>query len=108
VADETTQPEEVTRLVKAIEAFEAIEDDEACAVAVGAALNDWPQHQVRLRKLRQERVQALKEQGKTWAEIGKLLGGISGARAQQIGAGISGAERRRRGEGAKKPPKEGS
>ncbi|MFD7996859.1 hypothetical protein [Streptomyces mexicanus] len=89
------QPEEVTRLMEAIKAFEAIEDDEACAVAVSQALKDWPEHQVRLRELRQQRVQALKAQGKTWEEIGRLLGGISAARAQQIAAGVSGAQRRK-------------
>ena len=94
------QPEEVTRLVEAIKAFESIEDDEACAVAVSQALKDWPNHQVRLRELRQQRVKALKEQGKTWEEIGRLLG-ISAARAQQIAAGVSGAQRRK-AEAAKK------
>ncbi|MFF9043315.1 hypothetical protein [Streptomyces parvulus] len=88
--------EEVQRLVETIEAFEAIEDDEACAVAVSQALAQWPDHHSRLRELRQRRVQSLKEQGRTWAEIGQLLGGISAARAQQIGAGLSGASRKRR------------
>jgi hypothetical protein len=96
------QPEEVTRLVEAIKAFEAIEDDEACAVAVSQALKDWPDHQVALRELRQQRVRALKDQGKTWEEIGRLLGGISAARAQQIAAGVSGAQRRKAAEAAKK------
>jgi hypothetical protein len=96
VADE---PEEVRRLLEAIEAFEAIEDDEACAVAVSEALKRWPDHHSKLRALRQQRVQALKAQGKTWAEIGELLGGITAARAQQIGAGLSGAERKRRERG---------
>lgn len=95
MTDDPPEPEEVTRLVEAITAFEAIEDDEACAVAVSKALKDWPEHQVRLRKLRQRRVQALKARGLTWQEIGRLLGGITAARAQQIGAGISGAQRRR-------------
>jgi hypothetical protein len=88
------QPKEVTRLVEAIKAFEAIEDDEACAAAVSQALKDWPDHQVKLRELRQQRVKSLKEQGKTWAEIGRLLG-ISAARAQQSAAGVSGAQRRK-------------
>ena len=92
----TDEPEEVTRLVEAIEAFEAIEDDEACAVAVSKALAAWPDQHSKLRALRQQRVQALRVQGKTWAEIGDLLGGVSAARAQQIGAGLSGAERKRR------------
>lgn len=87
------EPEEVERLVEAIEAFEAIEDDAACAVAVSKALDGWPQHHSRLRELRQQRVNALKNQGKTWKEIGQLMGGISAARAQQIGAGHRGAKR---------------
>lgn len=101
MADEPQQPEEVTRLVEAIEAFEAIEDDEACAVAVSRVLKDWPDHQVALRELRQKRVQALKAQGKTWPQIGKALG-VSAARAQQIAAGVSGAQRRK-ADAAKKP-----
>lgn len=96
------EPEEVTRLMEAIEAFKAIEDDEACAVAVSKALTYWTQQQPGLRTLRQQRVQALKAQGKTWEEIGKILGGISAARAQQIAAGVSGASRRRAAEAAKK------
>jgi hypothetical protein len=64
-------------------------------------LQDWPGHQVRLRELRQQRVQALKARGKTWQEIGLLLGGISAARAQQIAAGVSGAQRRKAAEAAK-------
>jgi hypothetical protein len=95
------QPEEVTRLVEAIKAFESIADDEACAVAVSQALQDWPGHQSALRELRQQRVQALKAQGKTWQEIGRLLGGISAARAQQIAAGVSGAQRRKAAAAAK-------
>lgn len=98
------QPEEVTRLVEAIKAFEAIEDDEACAVAVSLALTHWTKEQPQLRKLRQKRVQALKAQGKTWEEIGRLLGGISAARAQQIAAGVSGAQRRK-GEAKKQAEK---
>lgn len=89
------QFEEVTRLVEAIKAFEAIEDDEACAVAVSQALTHWTEQQPRLRELRQKRVKAMKAQGKTWEEIGRLLGGISAARAQQIAAGVSGAQRRK-------------
>lgn len=88
-------PEEVKRLVQAIQDFEAIEDDAACAAAVSKALADWPAHHARLRELRQSRVLALKEQGKTWREIGVLLGGISPARAQQIGAGIRGERQHR-------------
>lgn len=89
------QTQEVKRLVEAIAAFRDIEDDEACAVAVSRALEDWPGYQTKLRQLRQQRVNALKEQGRTWKEIGQLLGGVSAARAQQIGKGLSGAQRRR-------------
>lgn len=89
------QTQEVKRLVEAIAAFRDIEDDEACAVAVSRALEDWPSYQTNLRQLRQQRVNALKEQGRTWKEIGQLLGGVSAARAQQIGKGMSGAQRRR-------------
>ena len=87
------EPEEVRRLVEAIEAFEAIEDDEACAVAVSKALAAWPVQHSKLRELRQQRVQSLRGQGKTWEEIGRLLGGITAARAQQIGAGLRGSKR---------------
>ena len=87
------EPEEVRRLLEAIEAFEAIEDDAACASAVTRALDQWPDQHSKLRELRQKRVQALKDQGKTWAEIGQLLGGITAARAQQIGAGLRGTKR---------------
>lgn len=96
------KPEEVTRLVEAIKAFESIADDEACAVAVSQALQDLPDHQVQLRELRRRRVQALKAGGRTWEQIGQLLGGISAARAQQIGAGVSGAQRRKAGQAAQK------
>ncbi len=89
------QPEEVTRLVEAIKAFEAIEDDEACAIAVTQALTHWTEQQPRLSELRRTRVQAMKAGGKTWEEIGRLLGGLSAARAQQIAAGVSGAQRRK-------------
>lgn len=91
MADEP--PEEVTRLLEAIAALEGIDDDAACAVAVSKVLDDWPDHHSRLRQLRQKRVQSLKERGMTWKEIGALLGGISAARAQQIGAGLRGVKR---------------
>lgn len=89
----TDESEEVKRLVEALDAFAAIEDDEACAVAVSKAMEQWPDLHARLRELRQQRVNALKAQGKTWAQIGQILGGISGARAQQIGAGLRGTKR---------------
>ncbi|MFE5868778.1 hypothetical protein ACFQ6V_09005 [Streptomyces roseifaciens] len=94
------EPEEVRRLLEVIEAFEAIADDAACALAVSRALDAWPDHHSRLREIRQQRVNALKGQGKTWKEIGEeALGGVSAARAQQIGAGLR---------GAKRPPKKGA
>ncbi|WP_254645173.1 hypothetical protein [Streptomyces malaysiensis] len=79
--------------MEAIEAFAAIEDDAACAAAVTQVLDDWPAHHSRLREIRQKRVNALKGQGKTWQEIGVILGGVSAARAQQIGAGLRGTKR---------------
>lgn len=97
MADEPDRNEEVNRLVEAIRAIEAIEDDVECAKAVAETLDEWPQHQKWLRGVRQKRVQALKEQGKTWAEIGALLG-VSPQRAQAIAAGLSGSVRRKRGE----------
>lgn len=87
------QPEEVQRLLEAIDALAAIEDDAACASAVTSVLNMWPDHHARLRQLRQQRVQALKDQGKTWAEIGEILGGVHPTRAQQIAKGLRGTKR---------------
>ncbi|MGW0939879.1 hypothetical protein [Streptomyces sp. NPDC002666] len=95
MVNDPEQIQEVNRLVEAIAAFRDIEDDEACALAVSRALEEWPSYQTKLRQLRQQRVNALKEQGRTWKEIGQLLGDISAARAQQIGKGQSGAQRRR-------------
>ncbi len=92
------QPEEVKRLLEAIEALAAIEDDAACASAVTLVLNEWPGHHARLREIRQERVQALKDQGKTWAEIGTILGGVHPTRAQQIAKGLRGTKRPTKGE----------
>lgn len=86
------QPEEVRRLLEAIEALESIEDDAVCASAVTAVLNDWPTHHARLREIRQERVRALKDSGKTWAQIGEVLG-VHPTRAQQIAKGLRGTKR---------------
>ncbi|MEV7867455.1 hypothetical protein AB0P17_15440 [Streptomyces sp. NPDC088124] len=88
------QPEEVKRLMKAIEDLEAMEDDAACTAAVSEALRDWPAYHARLRQLRQSRVQSLRErQGKTWPEIALIIGNVTAARAQQIGAGLRGSKR---------------
>ncbi|MBW1603419.1 hypothetical protein JJV70_15165 [Streptomyces sp. JJ66] len=91
----TNESEERRRILEAIEALEAIEDDAHCTAEVSAALKDWPQYQKRLRELRQRRVQALRGQGKSWKEIASIIGGITPARAQQIGQGLSGAVRRK-------------
>ncbi|MFF2522453.1 hypothetical protein [Streptomyces liangshanensis] len=77
----------------AIEALQGIEDDAACASAVTKVLNDWPDLHSQLREIRQQRVQALKAQGRTWAEIAVILGGVHPTRAQQIGAGLRGSKR---------------
>jgi hypothetical protein len=105
VADEPDRNKEVNRLVEAIEAIEAIEDDVECAKAVAEALDEWPQYQKWLRGVRQKRVQALRAQGKTWPEIGALLG-VSPQRAQAIAVGISGAQRRKAAEAAKQESEE--
>jgi hypothetical protein len=88
------QPKEVKKLVEAIEALEAIEDDAVCTAAVSEALRNWPDYHARLRKLRQSRVQALREQqSKTWPEIAAIIGDVTAARAQQIGKGLRGVKR---------------
>jgi hypothetical protein len=97
VTDEPDRNKEVNRLVEAIRAIEAIDDDVECAKAVAETLEEWPQYQKWLREVRQKRVRALKTQGKTWAEIGALLG-VSPQRAQAIAVGLSGSVRRKRGE----------
>ena len=91
----TKEPREVDQLVEAIAAFEAIEDDAECTVAVSKVLAEWPQYHARLRQLRQERVQALRAQDLTWAQIAEIIGGITPERAQQIGKGLSGAARKK-------------
>ncbi|MEU9581556.1 hypothetical protein [Streptomyces chilikensis] len=83
--------------METLESFEGISDDVACAQAVTQVLERWPDYHARLRELRQERVQRLREQGRTWREIGELLGGVSAARAQQIGAGLRGNKRPAKG-----------
>lgn len=98
MTDGPERNKEVNRLVEAIRAIEAIEDDVECAKAVAETLDEWPQYQKWLREVRQKRVQALRAQGKTWPQIGALLG-VSAQRAQAIAAGLSGSIRRKRGEG---------
>ncbi|MEU2185215.1 hypothetical protein [Streptomyces thermolilacinus] len=93
------EPEEVKRLMEAIEAVAAIEDDAACAQAASKLLEEWPTFHSRLREIRQQRAQSLKAQGKTWAEVAAALGGVTPSRAQQIATGLR---------GTKRPPKKGS
>ncbi|WP_328920667.1 hypothetical protein OG911_28095 [Streptomyces sp. NBC_00208] len=87
------EPKEVKRLMEAIDALEAMEDDAACTAAVSEALRKWPSTHARLRELRQSRVQALRNQNKTWPEIAAIIGDVTAARAQQIGAGLRGSKR---------------
>ncbi|MCP3820093.1 hypothetical protein NLX86_18930 [Streptomyces sp. A3M-1-3] len=88
-------PKEVQRFLDAVSALEQIEDDAACAKAITDVLKDWPDSHARLREIRQERVLKLREQGKTWQEIGDLLG-IHFTRAQQIAKGLRGSKRPKR------------
>lgn len=90
------EPKEVERLLEAIAAFEAIDDDAECTRVVSQALKDWPELHSRLRALRQARVQSLREQKLSWAQIAEIIGGeITPERAQQIGKGLSGATRKK-------------
>ncbi|WP_432091048.1 hypothetical protein [Streptomyces sp. NRRL F-5630] len=86
------QREEVLRFLEAVKALEAIEDDAACAEAITQVLEDWRQSSPRLREERQRRVLNLREQGKTWQEIGDIMG-VHFTRAQQIAKGLRGNKR---------------
>lgn len=87
-------PEEVKRLLEAIDAFEAIEDPAERTSAVSAALRKWPDYHARLRQLREASVRTLRdEQRKTWPEIAKIIGDVTPERAQQISKGVSTAQR---------------
>lgn len=92
------QVEEVRRLLEAIERLEQMQDDEACARAVTQVLDTWPDHHARLRELRQERVQRMKDAGMTWAQIGEVLG-VHYTRAQQIAKGMRGTKRPKKDDG---------
>ncbi|WP_232246443.1 hypothetical protein [Kitasatospora mediocidica] len=81
----------------AIQALEEITDDAACAKAITDVLQDWPNSHARLREIRQVRVQRMRDQGKTWQEIGDVLG-IHFTRAQQISKGIRGSKRPKKSE----------
>ena len=56
-------------------------------------LENWPAHHARLRELRQQRVQRMRDSGKTWKEISDILG-VHFTRAQQIARGMRGAKNR--------------
>lgn len=89
---EEQDPEEVRRLKDAIAALDAMEDDADCAKAISVLLEDWPDLHAQLRRMRQGRVNRLKDSGLTWKRIGSFLGrrGVSAARAQQIATGQRG------------------
>jgi hypothetical protein len=87
-------PEEVKRLLEAIDAFEAMEDPAARTSAVSQALRDWPGYHARLRQVREASVRALREeQQKTWPEIANIIGDVSAERARQIGTGVTTAQK---------------
>jgi F0F1-type ATP synthase membrane subunit b/b' len=89
-------PEEVKRLLDAIEAFEAIEDPVKRTSAVSEALREWPEFHARLRQIREKSVQTLRdEHKKTWPEIASIIGKVTPERAQQISKGLSGAQRKK-------------
>lgn len=86
------QPEEVRRFLDAVNALAGIEDDAACAKAITDVLKDWPDSHARLREIRQQRVLNLRGEGKTWQEIGDIMG-VHFTRAQQIAKGLRGTKR---------------
>ena len=86
------ETEEVQRILDAIAELERITDDAACARAVTEVLDAWPDQHARLRTLRQARVLALRAQGKTWKEIGDIMG-VHFTRARQIATGQRGSKR---------------
>lgn len=106
-ADVAETPEEVARLLEAIEAFEAIEDPAERTSAVSEALRRWPDYHTALRQIRERSVNALRdEHGKTWPEIASIIGEVTPERAQQISKGLSGA-RRKKDKAAKEKPADG-
>ncbi|MFB7845495.1 hypothetical protein ACFC34_00465 [Streptomyces sp. NPDC056053] len=91
------EEKEVNPLMEAIQSILDTKDDAEWAQKVEAALKDLPEAQKMLREGRQERVKDWKAEGKSWAEIGRILG-VSRQRAQAIADGLSGSVRRKRGE----------
>ncbi|WP_240801720.1 MULTISPECIES: hypothetical protein [unclassified Streptomyces] len=88
-------PPEVTKVLEAIAALSAIEDDVACTSAVSEVLRRWPDLGSELRQLREKRVNALRAEQRTWPEIAAIIGDVTPERAQQISKGLSGATRKK-------------
>ncbi|MFJ6014512.1 hypothetical protein [Streptomyces sp. NPDC092952] len=88
-------PPEVTKVLEAIAELSAIEDDAACTAAVSEVLRRWPDLGSELRQLREKRVNALRGERRTWMEIAEIIGNVTPERAQQIGKGLSGAQRKK-------------
>jgi hypothetical protein len=95
--------EEVRVVLDAIGALERIEDPERRARALTEMLEVWPKQHGRLREMRQQAVLTLYAQGKTYREIGLLLG-IHFTRVSQIARGQRGVKNRP----SKKQPSEES
>lgn len=93
--DQEEVPPEVTKLLEAITALSEIEDDAACTSAVSEVLRRWPDLGSELRKLREKRVNALRDGRLTWPEIAAIIGDVTPERAQQISKGLSGASRKK-------------
>ncbi|MFJ5037994.1 hypothetical protein [Streptomyces parvulus] len=91
--EEREVPAEVIRLKEALAAFAAIEDDAACTTAVSEVLREWPSFGKQLRQLREDRVNALRAEDRTWPEIAAIIGDVTPERAQQISKGHSGHSR---------------
>ncbi|MFJ5890350.1 hypothetical protein [Streptomyces californicus] len=82
-------------MLEAIKALSSIQDDAACTSAVSDVLRRWPDLGAELRQLREDRVNALRAELLTWAEIAAIIGEVTPERAQQIGKGLSGAQRKK-------------
>jgi hypothetical protein len=98
-------PEEVSRLLDAIKAFEAIEDPAERTRVVSEALRRWPDLHSELRRIRENSVRVLRDdRRKTWPEIAAIIGDVTPERAQQIGKGLSGAQRKKQAPKKQEPP----
>jgi DNA-directed RNA polymerase specialized sigma24 family protein len=80
---------------RVIDALENIGDAADRAKAAGELLLSWPDLHRQVREVRQQAVLVMRQQGLSYAEIGRALD-ISKARAQQIAEGrLSGRKRGR-------------